>query len=444
MRGFAAAALLAASVGAFAQPRLASTPMIAWVEMTEAAIWTQATEDTEIRLTFSKAGEESYSAQMVMPANQANDHIALFKLTGLEFGQEYKYTVWAGDRATAFEGRFKTQPHWRWRIEPPTIKFAFGSCNYDNDPPFDRPGNPYGGDHQIFDHIAAAKPDFMLWLGDNIYYREPDWMSEAAMRYRWRHNRSRPYLQQMWPNMAHYATWDDHDYGPNDSDRSYRLKETALEVFNDYFPSPVRGTEEAKGAFFKFEWGDAEFFMLDDRYHRTPNRHPNRAEAVQFGREQLNWLKDSLASSLAPFKFICSGGQMINPMVFFEAFGQAPTEQKELFDFLVEAKIEGVVFLSGDRHAGELLKVQYPGAAYPWFEFTSSPLSAGAGRYEPEAENPARVPGTWITRTRNFGLAEITGPRTDRALKFTATDAAGKVLWTHDIRANDLRWPRAN
>ena len=34
--------------------------------------------------------------------------------------------------------------------------------------------------------------DLMIWLGDNCYYREPDWTSEAHMRYCYAHTRSVP------------------------------------------------------------------------------------------------------------------------------------------------------------------------------------------------------------------------------------------------------------
>ena len=40
-----------------------------------------------------------------------------------------------------------------------------------------RPGRPYGGGEGIFDAIAATGPDLMLWLGDNIYLRDPTYTS---------------------------------------------------------------------------------------------------------------------------------------------------------------------------------------------------------------------------------------------------------------------------
>jgi len=48
--------------------------------------------------------------------------------------------------------------------------------------------------------------------------------------------------------------------------------------------------------------------------------------------------------------------------------------KKRLADWLEQQRIDGVVFISGDRHFGELLKIARPGA-YPLYEFTSSPLT---------------------------------------------------------------------
>jgi len=153
------------------------------------------------------------------------------------------------------------------------------------------------------------------------------------------------------------------------------------------------------------------------------------------------WLEESLAGSRAPFKIVAGGNQFWNPMVFYEAFGQYPAEQKELLDFLRKARIEGVVFLSGDRHHAELLKLQQPGMV-PIYDFTSSPLTSGGGRIDKEANNPARVPGTWVTDgIRNFGLLEVSGKEEARVLTLRTLDADGKELWRYEIKERELKYP---
>ena len=70
-----------------------------------------------------------------------------------------------------------------------------------------------------------------------------------------------------------------------------------------------------------------------------------------------------------------------------------------------------MIFLSGDRHFGELLKIERAGA-YPLYEFTSSPLTSQpvARPDAAERENPDVVPGTLHGR-RQFGLIRVERPR---------------------------------
>lgn len=62
-------------------------------------------------------------------------------------------------------------------------------------------------------------------------------------------------------------------------------------------------------------------FLLSNRYHRSPEGLPNTDMQKQYlGAEQLDWLKQSLLSSRATFKFVASGSQMLNALNTFECF----------------------------------------------------------------------------------------------------------------------------
>ena len=143
---------------------------------------------------------------------------------------------------------------------------------------------------------------------------------------------------------------------------------------------------------------------------------------------------------------IAVGGQFLNPVPVFETFSNvAPAERKAVLDEIAARRIEGVVFLSGDRHHTELLKLDRPGA-YPIYEFTSSPLTAGGSTAalqpdSPERDNPLRVPGTLVAGPRNFGTLTVSGPRTDRTMTMRTYGADGALLWEHAVRARDLQAP---
>jgi len=433
-----------ASPAAAGEDQIRSGPMAGYAQMTETMLWVQLTGPGEVRYRYWPEGAKHKAATTGgTRATAEKDFVVHTLVRPLEPGTRYEYEVLVNGRPAArpYPLRFQAQPLWQWRTDPPAFTVAFGSCAYVNEPATDRPGRAYGSDYGVFTAIAAQRPDLMIWLGDNTYYREVDWYSAAGMRRRNAHTRALPELQPLLGAAHHYAIWDDHDYGPNDSDRRYALKDTALATFKLFWANQTYGTEEARGVFGRMMWGDVEFFLLDDRYYRSPNDMPDDADRTMFGREQLAWLKESLVASDAPFKVVANGSQMLNPMSPFEALSACSREYRELLAFVRERRIPGVVFLSGDRHFTELIRLDAPGS-YPLYDFTSSPLTAGTATLRADSVNPARVPGTLVQGVHNFGLLRFAGPRTDRTLTMEAYDHTGKLLWGRTLRAAELRPPK--
>lgn len=67
-------------------------------------------------------------------------------------------------------------------------------------------------------------------------------------------------MQEMLSSMHHYAIWDDHDYGNNDSDRGWRNKQDALDVFKMFWGNPGYGIDGKPGVTTSFNYSDVEFF----------------------------------------------------------------------------------------------------------------------------------------------------------------------------------------
>ena len=437
----------APAVAEDARATLVAGPMLADVTHRSARVWVQTSRSADVRVTATPAEGDAPPA-VVGATVTGSDGAGTVLLAGLMPGTTYDYAVQidgADGTPTAYPTQLVTQPLWQWRTDPPAFTVAFGSCHYANDPAFDRPGRPYGGPTAIFETIRQQRPDLMLWLGDNVYLREVDWWSASGIDYRYAHMRAEPDLQPLLAAVPHYATWDDHDYGPNDSDRSYVLKDAAFDTFGRYWPGETRGLPGLPGVFTQFQWADVEFFLLDDRYHRAPNDAPPSDQTI-LGAGQLQWLLDALTSSRAPFKVVAMGGQVLNPVPVFETYAAvAPAERQRLLDEITARGIDGVVFLSGDRHHTELLRLDRAGT-YPLYEFTSSPLTAGASTYalredSPERDNPLRVDGTLVAGDRNFGTLTVEGPRTDRTMTMRTFDAEGTLRWEHRVRARDLATP---
>jgi alkaline phosphatase D len=411
--------------------------MHGFADYTSLTLWVQTDRAATVAIEVApEAGGEAVRRELATDA--ATDHVVSVRIPGLLPGTAYRYRIAA--QGEAREGVAPTQRYWGTAAEAAELVIAIGSCHYvANRNPVFRGG---GGDYQIFDAIAARRPDLMLWLGDNVYLQTPDFLDPASMAARYRQNRGFAPLQKLLTATAHLAILDDHDYGPNDADGSYVLKGESQRLFQRYWPNPAYGLPGVAGSFGWARLGDVELFLLDNRYYRYPNRYPDGPEKSMFGATQFEWLKQALLASRARLKIVAGGSQFWNRASRFEGLHAFAHEQKRLADWLLDQRIDGVVFLSGDRHFGELLKIERSGA-YPIYEYTSSPLtSSPVTRIDAaERDNPDLVPGTLHGR-RQFGLIRVTGPGGDRRVAFEAYDSDGALLWRHEVAANDLRFSR--
>jgi alkaline phosphatase D len=241
-------------------------------------------------------------------------------------------------------------------------------------------------------------------------------------------------MQELLSSAQHYATWDDHEYGPNDSDRSFWNKDISAETFRTFWPLPSQPL--GKGPVTStFSWGDCQFFMLDDRWFRAPNNSRDSSRDY-LGEQQLNWLLDALIFSRANFKIIACGGQVLNDARVFENYAQYPVERRKLISRISEAGIPGVFFLSGDRHHAELTRLERNGK-YPLYDLTTSPLTAGIHNPGNEA-NTLRMSGT-LFNGHNFALLRFSGPAKERVMRIQLKDNQGRTVWEKSIKAEELK-----
>lgn len=421
-------------------PRLRSGPMRGYAELTEAAIWVQTTAPAEVRLRYWPVGREGAArVSDPAPATAASHRTALVVVSSLAPGTRYAYEVLLDSGPPLREPHwvFATQPLWQYRAAPPDLTVALGSCYWLDDPAVDRPGRKPAHSTAIFDRIAEKRPDLMLWLGDNVYYRETDFGSAAALRERNARGREEPRLQKLLASASHYAIWDDHDFGPNNAVWTYRRAPDAEEAFRLYWANPQYGAPGIRGIFGQFPWADVDFFLLDDRTYRTAETAADSAGRRMLGPDQLRWLKDALLASEAPFKIVAIGSQVLNRRARVDTLRLYPAEYRGLIDFLVANRVRGVVFVTGDKHHAELIR-DTPPAFYTLYDFTSSPLTAEMWLDDGEEENPDRVDGTLVLDQPNFGLLRVTGPCKDRVLTMETWDATGALRWRHAVRAEDL------
>lgn len=438
--------------------QIKSGPMIGHVDYRTATIWLEyQSKDQAATITCKpKGADDSKKVEMIANRPATDDapfNIRTYTFVGLEPATEYEYTITlplADKKKTqTVKGNFKTEDLWQWRRPAPEFSFLTGSCSYFNQPQYDRPGKPYGNDSAIFEVMARTPASFMLWLGDNWYTREVDYFSDWGLYYRADVTRSLPILQNFWKSMPHYAIWDDHDYGWNDADKTYPLKQTSRKVFMNYWNNPSYG-ENGEGIYTKITKNDIDIFMLDDRWFRSAdemadsvNGQPN-PDKLMWGKKQLEWLKNALLVSknnvTISFRIIATGSQVLNPVSPFDCAAHYPAELNELKAFIKDNQIDGVVFLDGDRHHSEVIKVEQEGM-YPLFDITASPLTSGSHKFGgPEKNNPYRVMG--VEDIQNFSKITISGARNDRTLKVEFIGPKGDKLNEWSVNEKVLQFKK--
>ena len=427
--------------------KIISGPMLGHTELRTASVWVQFSKDTKsAKLLFKEKGSNaSFSeADFILSGGDFNTGTAT--LTALEPGKTYSYNIKDIKGKVIAESEVTTQTLWQWRKDPPAFSFLTGSCSFINETRFDRVGKPYGNDSSIYETMAKEKSDFMLWLGDTWYTREVDYYSDWGLHNRPAYERALPLYKNFLKSMPHYAIWDDHDYGWNDADKSYPLKETSRNVFKKFWSNPSYG-ENNQGVYSKFTWNDVDVFLLDDRWFRSNDDMPDSINGnanenkLMYGKQQMEWLKNALLQSNnnanINFRIIATGSQVLNPMSPYDCFRHFSVEYKEMMDFLTISKINGLVFFTGDRHHSEVIKSERIGA-YTLYDITSSPLTSGSHKFGgSEKNNPYRVAG--IDDIQNYSRISFSGERRDRKMKVEFIDSKGKVLVDWSIDAKQLR-----
>ena len=417
------------------QAQLAAGPMIGAVDFKEVKIWLQTQSEKYVYIKYRPKGStDRYLETQTVLTNKEKAFTAVLVADKVEPGTEYEYEISVSGEPVISDISyiFKTQKHWQYRTNPPEFSFLTGSCVYVNDSITDRPGKPYGGDVKIFNSMAKHNADFMLWLGDNTYYREVDWNTRTGMLYRNSHTRRLPEMQALLSKMAHYAIWDDHDFGPNNSDRSFWNKKLSREVFTYFWANPSYGLSDNEGITSMFTWNDVDVFLLDNRYFRSPNERKSGDRTV-LGKTQLEWLKDALASSSASFKIVAMGGQLLNDAGQFEMYSNYgfDGERKEIIEYIQNEGINGVVFLNGDRHHTELSAIKEEGKP-AIYDLTVSPLTSGS--HASDEVNSLRVDGTFVAE-QNYAEIFIKGEnRKKRYMEVLVYDKNGKLIWKQRLQ----------
>lgn len=267
---------------------------------------------------------------------------------------------------------------------------AFGSCNRETHK------QPY------WNLIAEQEPDLWVWLGDNIYADTED-MAEMDRKYTIQLNNLN-YLR-FFKTHPVVGIWDDHDYGANDSDKTYPMRAESQEEFLDFIGEPrTSERRQTPGVYTSYTFGEGKqqvkLILLDTRYFADVK---GEGEDI-LGEDQWAWLENELETSEARVNIIGSSIQVIPMDHRWEHWNRYPASREHLFSLIKEHKVPGVVIISGDRHLHELSMLHDETTRYPIYELTSSSLTSSVYR---DREEPNRYRLGDLFPKNGFGLLHI-------------------------------------
>lgn len=203
---------------------------------------------------------------------------------------------------------------------------------------------------------VAAKPDVVLWVGDNVYADTKTDPSHIERCYE--ALAAKPGFTQLRDQSTFLAVWDDHDYGLNDAGKDYALKRQSHAIFRKFWKHEDRIPADRSGVYHSQMFGEAgkrfQVIMLDGRF----NREDPGDNADTLGEAQWTWLAEELKKP-AELRFIVSGYQvLLNRDTKFETWSKFPKAQERLFKLIRDTKANGVVFIAGDQHYGEVSRMR--------------------------------------------------------------------------------------
>lgn len=328
---------------------------------------------------------------------------------------------------------------------PPAEKdmiIAFGSCGEQQYP------------QPVLERVIDQHPDYFLYLGDNIY---SDTYSMDTLRKNYEVLKAKPEFQKLKAATTILATWDDHDFGWNDSGRHYPFKEESKQIFLNVFGDQGDSTIRQHAGIYHTYYASAgennvqiifldmrtfrdkllpyrNFREGDERYKYEMDYEPyTTSDSTMLGEEQWSWLKKQLETP-ADIRIIASSTQFGITHNGYEAWANFPHERRRLMELIKETRAEGVLFLSGDVHYGELSKLNEPGM-YPLYDVTASGITSKWGFATP---NDNRVDGPVMEN--HFGMLRIgTGKNPEIAMQIYDVDGVQRI--NRVIHLSDLQFP---
>lgn len=407
-------------------------PLLGDISDQSVRVWVRTAGEQAVQVQYWPSDDPIAIRQSVVTRTQRTaDFTARVPLDQLAPNTTYAYQVAVAGQVMPETWHFRT---YGAGAQPGRFQVGFGG------------GAGYTPEYErMWNTIASRNPRAFLLLGDNVYIDHPT--RPATQQFCYYRRQSRPEFRQFTATTPIYAIWDDHDFGENDSWGGPAIDEPAWkpmvwDIFRQNWNNPAYGGgEEQPGVWFDFSIGDVDFFLLDGRYYRT--MPDTEAAPSMLGPAQMAWIKERLDQSTATFKVVASpvpwafgakSGTQMTPSGARPGAGDTwegfPDEREDLFAFIEDQRIDGVVLISADRHRSDHWFIERP-SGYGFHEFESSKLT--------NIHTHGPMPGARFSYNtkHSFGLLTFDTTKPDPEVTYQVLSIDNELVYTFTLSLSD-------
>lgn len=397
-------------------------PMLGCLAPDGAKVWVRTVKPAKVEVRVKVGGAIKNFGPV--QSTVASDLTAIVEVSGLKPGTTTAYEVWIdGDKIDIPKTAAITTPS---DDAAESFRIAIGTCQH-------RWGIAHKGNT---DQILKHQPHATLMYGDIAVQDRNNELGMHRADYALRD------VQPVWRDLVCstpvYTSWDDHDYFDNDLwgiPKKYTDEDRrgVRKVWAQSWNNPHDGLgDEGGGIFHHSKVGPCDVIMTDNRYFREKS-----GKHCFLGPEQMEWLKKTLLACKGPF-IIMTCGTMWSDYVSGgkDSWGKFdPDGREEIFKWIEENKIAGVLLLSGDRHGSRVFRIPRP-SGHSFYEFEPACLG---GRTGPPATHPK-----WDTQlfgtTGKFAFGEFTFDvsKDDPTVTYQLVEHTGEVLYKLELSRSQL------
>ena len=264
-----------------------------------------------------------------------NNRVIGLEISGLLPNTQYYYGIEvSGNIDSTYIGRFHTFP-----ADTETFTIALGSCAMTN------------SNHAVFSTIESLNPLFFFHLGD-MHYQNIAVNNVNLFRSAFEGILNSANQSSLYRSTAISYIWDDHDYGPNNSDSTAPGRTAARLTYQEYVPHYAlsAGTGDVP-IYYSFSVGRVRFIVCDSRSARSPFSATDNSSKTMLGTAQKAWFKQELLDAASSHALIV----WVNSLPWIGTTGDDgwhgyTTERAELAQFIRDNNINNLCMVSGDAH----------------------------------------------------------------------------------------------